>query len=545
MARHRAFYRSSFPAQFAAWPLNGSFSALDSFSMTEDTYTYAARIRHAGSHALPGDPYVRENASAALTAHDFLTYWTYGLFFRGTGDIKVSWLAAQFLFTLAWFLLLHAMLLRLGAGHGQAIFGAAAITLFADLARALGLAGSPLPAFKQAAQYAFWFLGSYEYLVGPTRITGPLMTYAALFGAGLCGAWSAEKRDKLSPVLAGLATGALAYVHADVWSVALGAAVLHAALAKGRPRVVAVALIAAAVSAPFVLMGGHGAHAELLGWRAGRAVELWSVTALFGAWLAWRSSSKTPMGLWLAGALLSVFIARNSSLITGGSLGLYNWAYIGNVLLAVAAVRALRAGHDERYLWAAGLVCALALPRAVSFAAQHHQVHGLPATQEQAFKWLEANTKPDSVVAALSPWTGLTLPVHSHNKTVSSFICRHVSDVSPAENAQRMDYALSLFGVKREKYWSYVRQPSDWGDKLWNGVVDVDGRERGMWVAHFCNLPEEKVGALLEQAARERKGKTFPVEYLWLGRFERALGAKPPKSAKPVFNNADVTLYAL
>src|SRR5438045_8879530 len=79
MKAERGFYQKRFPEFARAWPHDGSFSMLESFTMCEDSYVYAARIRHAATHPLPGDPYIRENRSAALTMADFLTYFSFGL----------------------------------------------------------------------------------------------------------------------------------------------------------------------------------------------------------------------------------------------------------------------------------------------------------------------------------------------------------------------------------------------------------------------------------------------------------------------------------
>ena len=55
----------------------------------------------------------------------------------------------------------------------------------------------PLRVAQAAVQYAFWFLGSYHYFLGPTRITGPLFTYPCLFLAALVFARADEKEGRL------------------------------------------------------------------------------------------------------------------------------------------------------------------------------------------------------------------------------------------------------------------------------------------------------------------------------------------------------------
>ncbi len=559
MKAERRFFQARFPAVAAAWGDDGSFSMVDSFTMAEDNYCYAAKIRQAGSNALPGDPYIRGNQSPRLAARDGLTFWLYGLFFRAFGDIDRAWVVSQALFTLLWVPCFYAVLLAAGAGRRQAVCVASGVTLFADLARALVLGGGPLLAqLRQALQYAFWFLGSYHYFMGPTRITGPVMTYPCLFGAALLFCWTARRRDRLSAAGAGLAGGLLVFIHSDVWTVYGGACLLYTAAVSWRRRALdrrlALLLVCAALPAvPWLFFNrGMGAEAELLGRVAGRHVDWGSWPFLVGAWLAWRFSSETPMGLWLCCALVSVVIGRNSSLILGfGFDGIPNWAFIGNVLLALVAGRALggrKPADGERWLWAAALLLALAVPRAISYSAQHYFAYALPRDREAAFRWLDENTPKDAVVAALSPMTNLQIPVHTHDKTLSAFICPHLSDIGPEQNARRIDFALELFGAPVERYWSELNRPSDWGDELWAGKVDVAGRERGMWRgALFCNLPEARVGELLKGARAARSGARFPAEYLWQGSFEKGLmaGPSPAAVARIVYRNPGVTIYKL
>lgn len=559
MRSYRLFFQSHFPAAAAAWGDNGSFSLVDSFTMGEDNYCYAAKIRQAGSHAIPGDPYIFGNHSPRLAARDGLTFAIFGLFFRAFHDINRAWIVSQAFFTLLWVPLLYALLLAAGAGRRQAVCVATAVTLFADLARSLVLGGGPIIGqLRQALQYAVWFLGSYHYFMGPTRITGPVMTYPCLFAAALLFCWAARRRDWASPAAAGLLGGLLVYVHSDVWTVFGGACLLYAVAVSWRKRAVdwrlaALLVCLGLVAVPWVLLNRSlGTEAELLGRVMERRVDWGSWPFLVGAWLAWRFAADTEMGLWLCCALLAVVIGRNSSLLVGfGFEGIPNWAFIGNVLLALVVGRSLggrRPADSKGWLWAAALFCALALPRAISYSAQHYFTYALPRDREDAFHWLQANTPKDSVVAALSPMTNLQLPVHTHDKTISAFICPHLSDIGPIENARRIDYALSLFGAPEDRYWAKLNQPSDWGEKLWLGVVDVEGRERGMWHASlFCNMPEERIGQLLSNARADRAGRVYRADYLWQGTFEKGLMKRrsPAAVAQVVYSNPSVTIYKL
>jgi len=559
MRAERRFFRDHYPAVARGWADNGSFSMVDSFSMSEDNYNYAAKIRQAGTHAFPGDPYIRGNDSARLAVRDGLTYWIFGLFFRVLGDINATWIVSQAFFTLLWIPLLYAILLLTGAARRQAVCVATGVTLFSDLARYIVLQGHPLLAqLRQAAQYAFWFLGSYHYFMGPTRITGPALTFVAFFAAALLFVWAARRRGAAAAAAAGLLGGLLVYIHTDVWTVYGGACALYTAAVSWRKRridwrLALLLLCAGLVAVPWLVLNrGSAGDAQLMGAVFGRRVAWDSWPWLVGAWLAWRFAGETEMGLWLCCALIAVTIGRNSSLIVGfGFPELPNWLVIGNVLLAVVIGRGLggrKPADREGWLWAAALLCALALPRAISYSAQHYFLYALPSDQEDALRWLDENTPKDAVVATLSPMTNLQIPVHTHDKTLFASICPHLSDIGARENARRIDYALSLFGADPKRYWAKLNEPSDWGDELWRGVVDVPGRERGMWhVATFCNLPEPLIGELILHARADRGGATYPADYFWQGPFESELMAKkaPPPGAREVYRNASVKIYKL
>jgi len=199
------------------------------------------------------------------------------------------------------------------------------------------------------------------------------------------------------------------------------------------------------------------------------------------------------------------------------------------------------------WLWLAGGACLLALPRAISYSAQHYQVYGMQAAQEEAFAWLDRNTPEDSVVAALSPQTGLRIPAYTHNKTAAAFSIPTISDLPPRENARRILYALSLFGTDLESYLKVAQEASaDWSRRLWTGTMDLRSQERaGIFGWHFLLGPAQ-ASALMRRAAQEAP-LAYPVDYLWVGPFERSLipASGLPGSAKltQVFANSEIAIY--
>ena len=560
MRAERGFYRRHFPGYFASWTNNGAFSPIDTFSMSEDNYYYAARMRQAGSHHWPGDPYIKENRSSRLALADAATFSAFGLIYRVIGDVRRAWVAAQFIFALAWIPCLYALLVRLGAARGQAVFVATGLTLFADLARVAYLGPGALERLRAIPQYLFWFLGSYEYLMGPLRITGPLFTYPCLFLASLAFVRVDQRRGTRAVVLAGLAGGLLAYVHSDVWLAFMGAALLYAAVRSRALRApawrpIAALLVAAAASLPWLLVSRSlGSDVELLGLVPGRFFAWGALPFLLGAWAAFRLGEE-GIPAWCGCMLLALFAACNAQLITGWSLAQGHWYYHGTLFLALVAGRWLggrRPKDSAGWLWGAACLILLALPRAISYSALHYQLYGLEAGEQEAFAWLDRNTPPDSVVAALSPETGLRVPVHTHDKILVSYLFPVISDIPAEENARRIIHALSLFGAKLDDYLSLGGDESGrWESRLWTGAVDARSRERsGLFYWHFCNMDRGKVLRLLTQAAREPGPADFEADYLWAGPFEKELMRKarrkaPPGAARKAFENASVTIYEL
>jgi len=559
MRMERRFYQARFPEYFRSWTNNGSFSMVDSFTLSEDNYYYAARIRQAGTHLRAADPYIRENRSLRLALTDGLTFFCFGLIQRLTGDIRTTWILAQFVFVLLWVPVLYAFMRRLGAGANQALCVAVAFTLFADLTRSFFIDRHFADLLKNTLQYMFWFLGSYHYFFGPTRITGPLFTHLALFIASLAFVRADARKDWGSVAIAGLSGGLLAYVHFDVWLAFLGAAPLYGLWRSWSARAIAwrigaVWLIAAALSLPLILSQASGLGGrDFLGVLWERRPDWRALPFLAGAVLALWRIGRDGMALWCACMLAAMFLASNAQVLTGWSMGGQgHWFYIGNTFLALTLGRVAggkKPTDSPAWLCLAGFMCLLALPRVTGYSALHYQIYGMRAAQEEAFSWLSKNTPRDSVVAALSPQTNLKIPVHTHNKIAVSFLFPVVSDIAPAENARRIIHALSLFGAGLEDFLREGRSGSeDWGKHLWTGVLDTESQERaGSFFLYFCMLDRSKILSLLRDTASSAPTAGYPADYLWVGPFERRLipasGLPGRDKLQRVFANSEITLY--
>jgi len=536
---------------------------MDSFSQAEDNYYYAARIRQAATHLVPADPYIRGNQSRRLALTDAITFEAYALIWRVVGNERRAWIASQFVFALLWVPCLYFILLSLGCERAPALWLAVLSTLYADLARVLLFFtnGGPLQILRAAFQYGFWFLGSYNYFFGPTRVTGPLFTYPCLFLAGLAFVRGAQKKDGASLVLAGVSGGLLAYVHTDVFLAFTGAAAFFCVWSwfsgKGAWRRPCLILaLSLAVALPWALFCRPTSdQIDLLGMRPGHRFFWGTLIFPLGAALALRKSRRDAAWAWCACLLLAMFFGANTSVVTGWWLIQGHWFYIGNTYLALMAgvwlTGKLRSLKESDWLWITALTFLIALPRLVSYAALHYWVEALPAAEQQAYEWLDKNTPDQAVVAALSAETGHRISAHTHDCLAVSFLFPVISDISMAENARRVLFTLSLYGAGLE---DYLRQGTDasgrWEDKLWLHEVDQRSHERdGVIWMHFCALDHDRIKALLRQTAAGPR-ENFPVDYLWVGDFEKGLIGDPsrlPGRGKliKVFENTAATIFKI
>lgn len=560
MPLQRGFFQSRFPAEAAAWPLNGSFSALESFHMDVDEYPYAARMRQAATHLVPGDPHIKENRSARLAVRDAVPYQVLALFYRlAGGDPSRAWVLAQLVLSALWVPLLYKLLRAAGTERGPALALAVIATLFNDLTR-LPFGGGLRSIAGAAAQYSLWPLGSYNYWFGPTRFTRPLLTYPFLFLAAVLAARAAETRTARAAVFAGLAGGLLAYVHPDVWAIYVGATGLFTLALCWRERAAIRPLLAslgvtAALSGPWLWLSfSKGEDAGLAAHILTRQPDAKGLLYAGLAALAFRLKGGA-MTLWLGWLLVGIAVLLNLQVLLGfQGANPSLWWYLGNTFGGLVLGRLL---SDRLALSAAGwrwlAACALlaALPRAVSYSAQHYKLYALPRDEQQALRWLDEHAAKDSVVAALSPLTVMRLPIYTPCKTLTAMIFPLSSDLSFRENARRLHAALSLYGADPKRFVDQgFDRSSDWERKLWHGEVDLAGHERGGRIErYFLEMSDpKKFSETLALAALDERD--YRADYLWVGPFERSLmgpgGRLPARLApKEVFSNSTFKIYAL
>lgn len=558
MSFERDFYRRNYPEYFQSWEFNGSFSPIDSYYSSHDNYLYAARIRHAGSHWLPGDPYIRGNKSLRIRLTNFVTFAALGWVYRILGSIRWAWSVSQFLCALAWVALLFALLRRMGASAGLALFGATGLTVFADMP-IYGVIWNPIAeSLKQLFFYGLWPIGGHHIFFGSTRIANPGFTFPCLFAAALLFLRAVKKRDARSAWISGLAGGALFYVLISTWVVYACAGAGLAARQWLRSRRFPAGLAASLgltllVGLPgFLVLANSSDVYPVLMIKQAFSFEWGSLVYLVVMAAVLRYVHREPASLWVGFAVGAMFFGYNSHLLTGwSSQALFHWTWFGNIFIVLLLLRAAQRlrWKDVTWRWLTLVVLLLALPRANGYAANHFRLFGMRADEEAAFHWLERNTPPDSVVAALNPRTNFKLPVHSHNRTLIAFLLPLYSDISVAENARRIVYGLSLYDVSLDRFLEYAGDDSGrWAERLWTGAVDAGSWGRSKtYSLYFYMLAGPARLAALRAAVRSPRPDGFPAEYLWVGPFERELAGLSPASACPertkkLYRNASVSV---
>ena len=549
MRFERGFYQSQFPQYFSSWRENGSFSPIETSS---DSRYYAARIHQMATHWVPADPWTGES-SAKFVMTDFISFESIALIFRVLKSVLWAWVFSQAIFSILWFFLLVRLLDGLGGSEGQCIWIATTVTLFAHTI----LVDFNLRLFQHLLsplQHAFWFLGSYHWYFGPTRIVRPLITYPSLFLAGILLTRAEEKGRGY--FFAGIAGGLLAYIHEDVWLAFGGSVFLYCLWKSLNIRQVYwrgwfVLAVFSLVSLPWIFICRPSPE-QLgdFGKIIGRHFSWESLPFLLGSVVTWASFPKRPMRLWFSSVLISIFFALNAQLILGYTFSPDYWQRLGNVFLVlVFGLLIARTFHieDKSYLWLAALSCAFALPRVIGYSAFHYQLAAIPRPDEEAFEWLNSHTPKDSLVATLNPLTNLRLPIYTHNQTGIAYSVSFYPGPSHVDNVCRLLTALSFYGVLPSVYVEdFIHRPT-WNEKMqWTKIPNNERLVRGRG---FLSM---SMSASLSQLLRAEKTclvPSFQPNYLWVANVEKNLlnpGALTyRRDLKKVFDNQKIAIYSV
>lgn len=579
MPAYRSFYQRRFPEVAASWTNDGSFTHMAVLGGAgEDQVGTAARVLSAARALVPGDPYLGTPPSPRLATFDTLGFAWLGLLQRLTGDLDATWVLGRVLSVAAFFAMLTLLLARLGAGRERAVFVAAVLTLFLDVTVAeFYFGGSLAGSLKSAARKSLWLIGGDSHPFSLSHFMRPALSYPAYLAAVLAtlAAAGAARRGLALGAAAGLAGGALAYVHFDTWFLFCPALALFTALRWADERrppwpLLAACAVAAAASLPFFLIHFTAAPEELEArpFLLDRSFHLPSLAYAAAAGLFWRRRRADPAWGFAAASQAAAFLLMNAGMLAPMGVQRHYVGYAANLTLmpGLAALALARLPGGERWLWAAGLAAALAVGRAVSYSAQLFPNYAIPKDYEAAFAWLKAAGCDGKVLGALDGEVLRLTPVHGRCLTLAGRANPFESDISNAENLRRVSFALDLFVPPAARAAAVERFSVPGGagfreKQAWAGRYDrAEYHARPAESLFFWGLfPTEAasglpgagtsaadIGALIRGRLARKEGP-YRVDFLWEGPLERGLrpkGAdKPPAAGELVYENQTVRLF--
>ncbi len=225
------------------------------------------------------------------------------------------------------------------------------------------------------------------------------------------------------------------------------------------------------------------------------------------------------------------------------------------MLAYAAALLGARLKDGPRWRWLTVILAVVALGRSINYSSHLFRNYGIPEAYEKAFDWLERHAEPDSVVAALSGEVNLLLPVYTRNKTLVARNHPLVSNVTTADNARRLSYGLSLLvpPEKRKEAVAFFLNHSDgkrMTTQMWKGQLDRLELESYPSETLFNGFGHgntyEEVSAVIREVLSETVERSYLVDYLWIGPFERRLQGgsfRAPPNYRQVYDDAGVSLF--
>jgi|CXWL01.1.fsa_nt_gi hypothetical protein len=551
----RSVWTAKFPAYVQSWPNDGRFTQLGVYGLDDgDTVHYGPMVQEMSRRLRPRDPYVLREGPAFPP--DYVSYRLLGGLHRLTGNINATWFVARLIVCLLWFVLLYYTALLLSIPEPAALFCAAFGTSFSYVVGLYFLSNAHWSGgMIKTVMQTLYGMALYGRTEGVWRIPRPGLSHIGLYAAILVWARAAVSRGTLPWVLSGLCAGALAYVRIDVWSGFVGAACLFpvlqgALLRRWQWRWTIPAVLGLALGFPTLLFGLRPPEDFLLkaGMNTGGGADWMTLAYLpFIAWIL--SRRKDALTVFLSALLLTVCAICNSGLITGHSLYTPNWRAYGNIYLFLVSISLLpRRWLEHRGVWKTATACSIGAVIAINagFAGIRYPWQGLPAAYDEAFRWLEANARPDSVVSALSPEVNALIPCFTPMKTVIGNGAPMLSNITARENVERIVFAVDILGGDPKAFFNRILDHNE-GEmryKLDRVKTDFAGAHSRYFTLYPANLLQEKLDAALTTCSSRR----FPVHYVWVGPFER-LWLRPgfPSGAglslSRVFSNGVVDLY--
>jgi MFS family permease len=516
------------------------------------------------------DPNVKENHSRRLAMTDTLSFMFLGACERLTGDISRGWLLARGLCGVMWVLSLYAMISDISGRRRMALCAATFLTLFyelfVDVLWPVIAAFSPrygfgviLPAMRYMVIHAFWLLGNYQANFGASRMISPGLNHPPFFFAAFA-AWKAARESWTWAVVGGIAGGALAYIHPDVWHIYMAAMGLFCVLwSFAQKKIVwpvwGTFAVAFLLSLPWIT-ANYPMDPEVLERAGGVFTHAVNPSGLLFAVLSAAClyfSGKHPGVIFAAAIFGAIFAAVEAQVLTGYSVNLMRFNSLGLIVafIALAGVLGRKAQESRHWLYLTAAVFILGAGRTVSYAAQRYPYQGLPSDLEAAFKFLNESTPNDSVVVSLGAQETMLIPVYTHNKTLIGSGYNMTCDIPVHEMIDRIADATHHYGIPSsvlvrrlsEPEWLNPQGMERWMTALWGDRVDWQAREwKNFYTFYTQTLPREEVVSRLQRASA---GLTEEADYLWVGPFERELmGPKRFKSlGRPLYENATVAIF--